>query len=652
MVDFSRLESKTKTKKEAEELLSDISQKEKEYNNLESEISSLGDEISFTNDVEGLLDTLKTKRAALDNLKSIIDNLKTESLNNNFIDSSSIFSDQPEGYFIRDNKVFLSTPSKDNKDADTLVLDGVIVDFSLYDTPLSRLVDECVYKLSIKNNFAIDDFKGDEELISSRVGRSVWDNGRAGNFGTQLYIKRFILFRRASRSFKVISMPDEPGFFIDDYDNDNPSSEELNRGVIISNYNIDKPSSEELNRGIECYYNLRKLYKTPSSMDIQLKWFLLAPFSFIFKQLPGEYFFPSLLKFGVPDSLKSTSTQDLYNLYYSCDMFFSHNKHSGVSLESPAKLDEVFIRNTFPTLISEIEQFISTPLGNKLMYGILKDSSMILRHNKDTSGTGRIVKTFLTLSGVIMDGNDNVNLDKSQLKRMLKIDYSVGDSLSSNELKAHFDGKKLLNLVELRFLFNDFYHYMVKNHNLNDYDNWISIIDSYFSSIGLKVDPGEPGDIDIESRNQTILLEAEEQSRLALVGFDDKHLDIYEALCRISFLPKYVGIRPEDGESKFSNWTSYNMKLKVGLDNDQFHTFLTMGNELRILNIKNFPDELVEWKKLGFLNLRTIYDVCKRNGVKCSYVNKSFRGRTHKLLSINNIDDIDPEFQELLRRRG
>jgi hypothetical protein len=649
MVDYSNLESATNSRKDAEDLLSLITVKEKEYIDLESEISDLSDEISVTDDFEGLMDTLKVKRADLDNLRVVIDDLKSESLSNSFIDSSSIFSEQPNGYVIEDNKVFWITyesGGKGNpaKEVRNLILDGVIIDFSLYDTPLSRIVDELEYKLSIKNNFAVDDFKGDEKLICSDIRSSVWDNGRVGDLGTQLYIKRFILFRRSTRTFNVISMPDEPGFFIDDYSVDN-------RGVIISNYSIVKPSSVELERGIECYYGLRKLYKTPSSMDIQLKWFLLAPFSFIFKQLPGEYFFPSLLKFGVPDSLKSTSTQDLYNLYYSCGMFFSYNKYNGVSLESSAKLDEVFVRNTFPSLISEIEQLINTPIGKTLMLGILKDSGIKLRENKDKSGTGRIVKTFLTLSGVVMDGNENVNLDKAQLKRMLKIDYSVGDSLNSKELKAHFNGKKLLDLTELRFLFNDFFHFMVKSHELNNYDDWIGIVDNYFSSIGLKVDPGEPGDLDIESRNQTILLEDELQSRLAITGYDDKHLDIYEALCRISFLPKYVGIHPEDGDTKFSNWTSYNMKLKVGLDNDQFHTFLTMGNELRILNIKNFPDELVEWKTMGFLNLRTIYDVCKRNGVKCSYKNKSFRGRTHKLLSIDNIDDIDPEFQELLRRK-
>jgi hypothetical protein len=647
MVDFSRLESVSKSRVEAEDLLSLITVKEKEYINLESEISSLSDEISYTDDIETLMDNIKSKRIILDNLRVVIDDLKAESLSNSFIDSSSIFCEQPKGYVIEDNKVYfvsLKPKGKVMEEVKTLILDGVIVDFSLYDTPLSRIVDELEYKLSIKNNFAVDDFKGDEKLICSDIRSSVWDNGRVGDLGTQLYIKRFILFRRSSRTFNVIRMPDEPGFYIDEY---GPGS----RGVLLSNFDLPKPSVDELGRSMECYYGLRRLYKTPSSMDIQLKWFLLAPFSFIFKQLSGEYFFPSLLKFGVPDSLKSTSTQDLYNLYCGCDMFFSDNKYSGVSLESSAKLDEVFIRNTFPSLISEIEQFINTRFGDTLMYGILKDSSIKLRENKDKSGTGRIVKTFLTLSGVVMDGNDNVNLDKAQLKRMLKIDYSVGDSLSSSELKAHFSGKKLLDLSELRFLFHDFFHFMVENHDVNDYDDWIGIVDSYFDSIGLMVPPGEPGDIDIESRNQTILLEAEEQSRLALVGYDDKHLDIYEALCRISFLPKYVGIYPQEGDTKFTNWTSYDMKLKTGLGNDQFHTFRLMGNELRILNIKDFPDELEEWKKLGFLNLRTILDVCKRNGVKCSYQNKSFRGRTHKLLSISNIDDINPEFQELLRRK-
>jgi hypothetical protein len=120
----------------------------------------------------------------------------------------------------------------------------------------------------------------------------------------------------------------------------------------------------------------------------------------------------------------------------------------------------------------------------------------------------------------------------------------------------------------------------------------------------------------------------------------DKHLDIYEVLCRISFLPKYVDIHPVDVD----NWTSYDMKLKVGLDNDQFESFRLMGNELRILNIKDFHDELVEWKNFGFINIRGIMDVLNRNRIECSYENKSFRGRTHKLLSITNFNDICPDF--------
>jgi hypothetical protein len=566
-------------------------------------------------------------------VNSVVDDVK---LSNNGVVNSTVACSLPHPFVIVNGETRVDIGGE--RPLFVSVFHGVITRFDIIDNPLSRLVPcgEDEFIVEVKLGAYVRSFSGNMDYISGELLKLPFVVSK-GKYNTKVFLEEFISYYLANDLCGRAVIPNPPGFFIG-----------VDGELVTNQLALTVPSCEELSCGIDAYMLFRgnPHNKSVDFIDFQLKWFLMAPFSFIFKQLDSDLFFPILFKFGQPDTLKSSYSRDFYCLYGDCDDVV-YDPISAATLTSNAKLDDIYTSSTFPRCLTEIATFLDTPLGVEFVEGIIKANTPVVRHNHSTSGDGRIVKSFLGLASMCLDGNYSSDLDPSILKRVTKIETDYGLQLSKSELVDYWAVRNSIDLKPIKYLFNNFWFYFKDNFRSFDFSDWLGIVDGYLVSIGLIIPGGQPTSLEIQSNSSPLVLDGQE----SLLSVDSElaansYMNIFDAMVEIAD-KCYRDIRP-DGTDK--NWSHKYSKLKLGLENNQFNYFAYDDLNSNIL-FRNFKKDHIEkaiFKNTGSVgSIKDIHTLCLECGIKSMYKNVRFRGRP-TLCTIVPVKDFLPVFFEII----
>lgn len=207
----------------------------------------------------------------------------------------------------------------------------------------------------------------------------------------------------------------KPGFFL---------SENENNQIITANLNIKKVSEENLVKALNILDTLVNYHyqKVKEKFVTILKWFLVAPFSYIVKK--RKSFLKGLYLYGASGTGKSTICVLLSSIWGD---FYLPIEKGGPSIDTIAKFGKTFGTSTFPEIISD-------PQG-----ALIKDE---IREAIKTALTGTIVRSkFLygqyihipALANVVFTSNHFIPADEAFLRRFIVIVFRKKDAPSLDE---------------------------------------------------------------------------------------------------------------------------------------------------------------------------------------------------------------------------
>ncbi len=217
----------------------------------------------------------------------------------------------------------------------------------------------------------------------------------------------------------VVRQIDTPGFYY--LDSKVVASE-------ISGYSKEL-SSEDIKKCAEFLNELVARSKHPEIMVTELKWAMLSPFSYIFKQLSQEgkeRWMPWLYLDGHTQTSKTTDGTIALAIYRK-----QKSKVGLGSVDNIRRLAEAISRSTFPTLIDEV----------RLNPRIQADLIEAIKH----SVQGETARTRLSLaskpihipalSACIMTSNHSLPADLALRRRFLNFHYPKEDKPTKEEIK-------------------------------------------------------------------------------------------------------------------------------------------------------------------------------------------------------------------------
>jgi hypothetical protein len=221
--------------------------------------------------------------------------------------------------------------------------------------------------------------------------------------------------QRAQR-VSVVRQIEKPGFYyIDDK-------------IVASNVTMHQPQSDEIKRCAEFLNELVSRSKHPEILATEIKWGILAPFSFVFKQLSdggNERWLPWLYLDGYTKTSKTTDGKLLLAIYRK-----QKNKRSLASADNVARLGAVISHETFPQLIDEVK------LDPKMQSNLIE----AIKH----AVQGQTARTKLSitsepidihaLSACIFTSNHQLPSDLALRRRFLNFHYPKDDKPTEDEI--------------------------------------------------------------------------------------------------------------------------------------------------------------------------------------------------------------------------
>jgi hypothetical protein len=221
---------------------------------------------------------------------------------------------------------------------------------------------------------------------------------------------------RAQR-VSVVRQIHEPGFYyIDDK-------------IVASNITMHQPQSDEIKRCAEFLNELVRKSKHPEILVTEIKWGILAPFSFVFKQLSdggNERWLPWLYLDGHTQTSKTTDGILALAIYRK-----QKHKRSLASADNVARLGAAISRETFPELIDEVK------LDPKMQSNLIE----AIKH----AVQGQIARTKLSITSepsdipalcaCIFTSNHQLPSDPALRRRFLNFHYSKDDKPTDDEIR-------------------------------------------------------------------------------------------------------------------------------------------------------------------------------------------------------------------------
>lgn len=374
--------------------------------------------------------------------------------------------------------------------------------------------------------------------------------------------------------------------------------------IVGSNITVHLPSTDEIKRCIEFLNELVNRSKHSEMLVTEIKWGILAPFSFVFKQLSdeaSERWLPWLYLDGHTKTSKTTDGTIVLSIYRK-----QKTKLSLASTNNVARLGEAISNDTFPLLVDEV----------KLDPKIHSDLIEAIKH----AVQGKTARTRLSvssepihipaLSPCILTSNHQLPSDPAFRRRFLNYHYPKDDKPTEDEIRNFQSflksGRNLLGTL------GDFAsYYLLSNQELitNDRNDWQTIAKTVLQEFCKAANLSQPDWIDmISTGNQIEDIEAEEEQIIR--SFFVKKIND-------AFSKNYRSIEPRKEQlvdSVTSKFKPIEMRLNFCLDN-QLISFMqrksTNPNEILITN-----DILKEFRDAGIDYIQTFTDLARMLGAE------------------------------------
>jgi hypothetical protein len=220
-----------------------------------------------------------------------------------------------------------------------------------------------------------------------------------------------------ARIVKVVRQIETPGFYY------------VDGKLISSNISTHQPSNDEIKRCAEFLNELVARSKHPEILVTLIKWGILGPFSFVFKQLSeegSERWLPWLYLNGHTKTSKTTDGTLVLSIYRK-----QKNKLSLASADNVARLGAAISHETFPKLIDEAR------LDPKMQSGLIE----AIKHTVQ----GQTARTKLSITSEPIDihalcaciftSNYQLPSDPALRRRFLNYYYSNDDKPTEDEIR-------------------------------------------------------------------------------------------------------------------------------------------------------------------------------------------------------------------------
>jgi hypothetical protein len=199
--------------------------------------------------------------------------------------------------------------------------------------------------------------------------------------------------------------------------------------MVASNITINQPSTEEIRKCAQVLDELVSRSKHPEILVTEIKWGILSPFNFVFKQLNEngrKRWMPWLYLHGYTQTSKTTDGRIALAIYRR-----QTNKLSLASINNVARLGKAISHDTFPILIDEVK------LDAKIHSDLIEATKHAVQ--------GQIARTRLTvesdeihisaLSACILTSNHELPSDPALRRRFLNYYYPKDDKPNEDEIK-------------------------------------------------------------------------------------------------------------------------------------------------------------------------------------------------------------------------
>jgi len=264
-----------------------------------------------------------------------------------------------------------------------------------------------------------------EDIVGRLVAEGLVVNRRLVHDVITAIIEGFI--RKGKAVVKTVI--EAPGFYL------------VDGKVIAVNVETTKPGPEELREALELLNDLAsKWFKhLGGRFSIVVKWGLIAPFSYIYKQR-GRWV-PWLYLYGSSHTGKTT----LGDIALSIWGLDSRYRKSGSNIDTPYRIGHVLSQSTFPVLINEPGAAIS----RDDIVEMIKNSveNLIVRGRYERGSYTEIP----ALAPLIFTSNRVLPRDDALLRRFLTIRFTYGERINQKDA-GEFDEKVKPRLSKLSAL--------------------------------------------------------------------------------------------------------------------------------------------------------------------------------------------------------
>jgi hypothetical protein len=333
------------------------------------------------------------------------------------------------------------------------------------------------------------------------------------------------------------------------------------------------PSSEDVKKCAQFINELVAKSKHPEILITELKWGILAPFSYVFKQLDeetngSERWMPWLYLDGYTKTSKTTDSKITLAIYRKHKAKNTH--YVGfASANNIARLGQAISRDTFPVLIDEAK--LKADEHGDLIEAIKHAVQNQTARTKLSIASDQI--HIPALSSCILTSNYPLPVDPALRRRFLNLYYPKDDKPTDDEIKE-FESFLKSNLYMLGSL-GDF----ATNHLLNNQEiitdgttEWAKIAKTVLEEFFTAANMSLPDWIDLLAEGSQIEDVAAEEEQIVRSFFTKKIND--------TFSRNYKSIEPwkeQEVDSVNNKYGQLEMRLNFCLDN-QLISFMRRKN--------------------------------------------------------------------------
>ena len=205
---------------------------------------------------------------------------------------------------------------------------------------------------------------------------------------------------------------------------ESPGFYKVEKRIIVVRWDITPPSKDELKEALSLLTTLGEDWfkHTIERFITAIKWWMIAPFNYIYKQ--SHRWYEWLYLYGPPDTGKSTLNKLGLSIWG-----LPLLEKPGSTIDTPARIGHILSSTTFPTAVKE-------PGGLLTKESVLE---IIKSSIEDVLARGKIIRGTYTeipaLSPLAFSSNKYLPKDEALLKRLLVIKYTWGERIPKERIK-------------------------------------------------------------------------------------------------------------------------------------------------------------------------------------------------------------------------